>query len=121
MEFVVSSLGGRLMAEQLSSHHRDTLEKIFRHPTSGNIDWREVLSLLEYLGTTTEERNGKYIVTLGHETEVLEAPRGKDIDEQMIVDLRRMLRQAGFAPEDVTPTPDERRRDHGDGRWGEPT
>ena len=51
------------MDEQLSSHHRDTLEKIFRHPTSGNIDWREVLSLLEYLGTTTEERNGKFKVT----------------------------------------------------------
>jgi len=30
MEFVESSSGGRLMDEQLSSHHRDTLEKIFR-------------------------------------------------------------------------------------------
>ena len=109
------------MDEQLSSHHRDTLEKIFRHPTSGNIDWREVLSLLEYLGTTTQERNGKFKVTLGPETEVLDAPRGKDIDEQMIVDLRRMLSQAGFAPADGAPTPDEGRRDHGDGRWGEPT
>ena len=84
----------------LSSHHRDTLAKIFTHPTSGNIEWREVLSLLDYVGTTTEERNGKLRVTLGPETEVLEAPRGKDIDEQMIVDLRRLLRQAGLAPDD---------------------
>jgi hypothetical protein len=84
----------------LSSHHRDTLGKIFSHPTSGNIEWREVLSLLDYVGTTTEERNGKLRVTLGAETEVLEAPRGKDIDEQMIVDLRRLLRQAGVAPDD---------------------
>jgi hypothetical protein len=58
---------------------------------------------------------------LGPETEVLEAPRGKDIDEQMIVNLRRMLRQAGLAPDDGTPTPAERRRDHGDGRWGAPS
>jgi hypothetical protein len=85
---------------RLSSHHRDTLGKIFRHPTSGNIEWREVLSLLDNVGTTTEERNGKFRVTLGPETEVFEAPRGKDIDEQMIVDLRRMLRQAGLAPDD---------------------
>jgi hypothetical protein len=84
----------------LSSHHRDTLGKIFRHPTSGNIEWREVLSLLDYVGTTTEERNGKLRVTLGHETQVFEAPRGKDIDEQMIEDLRRMLRQAGLTPDD---------------------
>jgi hypothetical protein len=100
MEFVVSGSGGRLMDEQLSSHHRNTLEKVFGHPYSGNIDWREVLSLLDYLGTITEERNGKFKVTLGPETEVLGAPRGKDIDEQMIVDLRRMLSQAGFAPEE---------------------
>ena len=47
-----------------SSHHRDTIQKIFSHPASGNIEWREVLSLLEYLGTTAEERNGKFTVTL---------------------------------------------------------
>ena len=83
----------------LSSHHRDTLGKIFRHPTSGNIEWREVLSLLDYVGTTIEERNGKFRVTLGTETEVFEAPRGKNIDEQLIVDLRRLLRQAGVTPD----------------------
>ena len=85
-----------------SSHHRDTVRKIFSHPTSGNIEWHDVLSLLEYIGTTTEERNGKFKVTLGSETEVLEAPRGKDIDEQMIVDLRRMLRGAGVSPDGGT-------------------
>jgi hypothetical protein len=88
---------------RFSSRHRDILGKIFSHPTSGNIEWREVLSLLEYVGATTEERNGKFKVTLGRETEVLEAPHGKDVDEQMIVDLRRMLRQAGFTPDDGTP------------------
>jgi hypothetical protein len=31
-------------------------------------------------------------------------PHGKDVDAQMIVDLRRMLRQAGFAPDDGAPT-----------------
>jgi hypothetical protein len=79
----------------LSSHHRDTLRRIFSHPTSGNIEWRDVVSLLDYVGTTTEERNGKLRVALGPEAEVFEPPRGKDIDEQMIVDLRRLLRQAG--------------------------
>jgi hypothetical protein len=84
----------------LSSHHRDTLRRIFSHPASGNIEWREVVSLLDYVGTTAEERNGKLRVTLGPETEVFEPPRGKDIDEQMIVDLRRLLTQAGVTPDD---------------------
>jgi hypothetical protein len=37
-------------------------------------------------------------VTLGSETETLRAPQGKDIDRQLIVDLRRMLTGAGLAP-----------------------
>jgi Protein of unknown function (DUF1003) len=59
---------------------------------------RQVLSLLEAVGTTTEELNGNVKVTLGSETEVLQPPGGKDIDQQMIVDLRRMLMKAGLAP-----------------------
>jgi hypothetical protein len=107
------------MNAQLNRRHRDTVEKIFSHPASGNIEWRQVLSLLENIGDTTEEHNGKIRVTLGPETEVLTPPRDKDIDTQMIVDLRRMLTKAGFAP-GVPATKDERSRDHGDGRWGEP-
>jgi hypothetical protein len=109
------------MDAHLSSHHRDTIKKIFSHPASGNIEWRQVLSLLETLGTTTEEHNGKFKVALGPETEVLERPSGKDINEQLIVDLRRILRQAGFAPDGRGSTPDERDRDHGDAQWGAPT
>jgi len=86
------------MASSLNNHHRDTLAQIFSHPSSGNIEWRQVLSLLEAVGTVTEEHNGKFKVALGPETEMLEPPRGKDIDQQLIVDLRRMLTNAGFAP-----------------------
>jgi hypothetical protein len=86
------------MAVDLTHHHRDTLERIFSHPSSGNIEWRQVLSLLEAVGTTTEEHNGKVKVVLGRETEVLQPPRGKDVDRQMVVDLRRMLTAAGITP-----------------------
>jgi len=82
----------------LGHEHRDTLEKIFSHASSGNIEWRSVLWLLEAVGTTTRLQNGKYQVTLGRETEVLSPPEGKNIDEQMLVDLRRMLRNAGVEP-----------------------
>jgi hypothetical protein len=57
--------------------------------------------LLDSLGSGTEEHSGRLEVTLGGETEVLDPPRGKDIDQQMIVDLRRMLRRAGLAPADA--------------------
>jgi hypothetical protein len=91
--------GGFDMAVELHARQHDTLEKIFSHSSSGNIEWRQVLSLLEAIGTTHHEHNGKLKVTVGPETEVFNPPRSKDIDEQMLVDLRRMLANAGFAPE----------------------
>jgi len=85
------------MTEDLGSHHRDTVERLFAHPTSGNIEWREVKSLLQSIGSASEEPDGALRVTLGGETEVFRRPHGKDIDVQMVVDLRRMLTHAGFA------------------------
>jgi hypothetical protein len=83
----------------LSNHHRTTLRQVFSHPVSHNIEWRQVVSLLEAVGTVTEGREGKVTVTLGSETETLDPPPGKDIDVQMVVDLRRMLGQAGYGAE----------------------
>ena len=112
---------GMPMEAHLSSHHRDTIEKIFTHPSSRNIEWRQVVSLLETIGSVKHEHNGKLKVTLGPETEVLPAPHGKDVEIQILVDLRRMLKQAGFAPDGSPAIADQRERDQGDGRWGEPT
>jgi hypothetical protein len=109
------------MEAHLSGHHRDTIEKIFSHPPNRNIEWRQVVSLLETIGTVTREHNGKLKVALGPETEVLPAPHGKDVDAQILVDLRRMLSQAGFGPEASPAVVDQSTRDHGDGQWGEPT
>ena len=109
------------MEDHLSSRHRDTVERIFSQPPNRNIEWREVVSLLEAVGTVTHEHNGKLKVSLGPETEVFPAPHVKDVDVQILVDLRRMLTQAGFAPDRSSATADQSARDHGDGQWGEPT
>lgn len=108
------------MEAHLNNHHRDTIGRIFGHPPSRNIEWREILSLLETIGTVTHEHNGKLRVTLGPETEVFPAPRGKDVEIQILVDLRRMLEHAGFAPDGSPAIVDQSSRDHGDGHWGEP-
>jgi hypothetical protein len=82
----------------LNSHHRDTIAQIFSQPASTNTEWRRVLSLLEAIGSVTKEHNGKLKVTVGSETEFFSAPHGKDVDAQLLVDLRRMLKHAGFGP-----------------------
>jgi hypothetical protein len=109
------------MEAHISGRHRDTVEKIFSQSSSHNIEWREVVSLLEAVGDVTHEHNGKLRVTLGPETETLSVPHGKDVDAQTVVDVRRMLEQAGFGPDGSPAIADQSTRDHGDGQWGEPT
>jgi hypothetical protein len=65
----------------LDHHHRSTAEAILSHPVSHNIEWRDVLSLLEAIGEVTEEHDGKFKVAVGGEIETLHRPGGKDLDE----------------------------------------
>jgi rubrerythrin len=83
----------------LNNHQRDTLAHILQHPAGHNIEWHDVLSLLEAVAKVEETHKGKYLITLGEETETIEVPKHKDIDTQMVVDLRRMLKNAGYGSE----------------------
>jgi hypothetical protein len=86
---------------KLTGHHLVTAEKILSHPTSHNIEWHDAAALIVEVGSITEASNGRYTVTLGDETQVFDRPRGKDLDTQQIVDLRKMLHAAGFTLESI--------------------
>ena len=79
------------LSDSLDNEQRKTLEKILDHRSGANIEWRHVRALLEALGTVTEEPNGKARVTVGGASEVFQPPREKDVDEELLSDLRRML------------------------------
>lgn len=79
------------LSDSLDNEQRKTLEEIVDHRSGANIEWRQVRALLEALGTVTEEHNGKVRVTIGGVSEVFQPPREKDVDEELLSDLRRML------------------------------
>mgnify|MGYP000875095858 CR=1 FL=1 len=87
------------MPHELSHHHRNTIEEIFRTPTSHNVEWRKVRSLLDAVGEVEQEHNGKFIVYVGATPGMLHVPHGKDLDTRLVVDVRRLLEAAGLAPE----------------------
>jgi hypothetical protein len=98
---MVSGAKGAVMTsspgpEHLANHHRTTLRQLFQHPVSHNIEWHAVVSLLEAVGSVAEHHNGKLAVTVGTQTEFMDPPAHKDISTQMVVDLRRLLAQAGY-------------------------
>ncbi|HYB45897.1 MAG TPA: hypothetical protein VED20_00870 [Streptosporangiaceae bacterium] len=82
----------------LDNRHRNTLRQIFAHPVSHNIEWHAVASLLAAVGTVEDRHDGKVAVRVGSEAAFFDLPAGKDIDAQMVVDLRRMLTNAGYGP-----------------------
>jgi hypothetical protein len=51
------------------------------------------------VGTIKESHDGRWVVTLGSETETFDRPKDKDIDTQQVIDLRRMLESAGYGLE----------------------
>jgi len=81
----------------LDNHHRNTLRQIFEHPVSHNTEWHAVTSLFDAIGTVTVH-GGKVTIAVGDERQIFDHPVGKDIDAQMVIDLRRMLTNAGYAP-----------------------
>jgi hypothetical protein len=83
--------------EHLNHRQRNTLVQIFEHPVGHNIEWPHVLSLLEAVGSVDELDDGKYRVHVGDDAAVVTAPKHKDIDVQLVLDLRRMLTGAGYA------------------------
>ncbi len=87
---------------RLNSHQRDTLAQIYRHPTSHNIEWHDVLSLLHAVGTVRETHKGHLEITIDHVVEVLEPDRHKEVETEQLAILRRLLRRGGYAPEDLS-------------------
>jgi hypothetical protein len=89
----MSSISG---PEHLSGHHRDTLLQIFQPKTNYNVEWHDVVSLLEAIGSIEQQHDDMFLFRIGEETEVLRRPNDKDIDGQQLVDLRRILTSAGY-------------------------
>jgi len=84
----------------LSGHHGRTLEALFAHPVSHNVEWHDVVSLLEHVGTVEEEHDGRFHVTVGSQSQTFDRPRhhSHSLDEQEVLDLRHMLSAAGVTP-----------------------
>ncbi|MFZ4497314.1 MAG: HicA protein [Candidatus Nanopelagicales bacterium] len=90
------------MTNHLNNHHRDTVAAIFAHPTSHNIRWVDVMSLLSAVGEVEEKHDGRFRITVGTEIEVFDRSHDKDISIEQVIDFRRMLKHAGYGPDAPT-------------------
>jgi hypothetical protein len=80
----------------LNNHHRAALAKIFQHPVSHNLEWKDAISLMSAVANVEEKHDGKFVITLGSQTQSFERPKHKDLAAQEVLDLRRLLSASGF-------------------------
>lgn len=84
----------------MSHKQRAVLESIFREPSPGNLQWREVESLLEHLGASVEASHGaRFRVVLNGREFFLHHPHhSNEFSRQAVKDLREFLAAAGVTP-----------------------
>ncbi|MGR9107923.1 MAG: type II toxin-antitoxin system HicA family toxin [Gammaproteobacteria bacterium] len=83
----------------MSPKHQHVLEAIFQEPTSGNIHWREIESLLSHLGAVILSSHGArmHFVLNGVEG-VLHRPHHSNVcTKHEIRELRKYLGAAGIS------------------------
>ena len=80
--------------------HRHTLELIFAHPTSANVQRRDIESLLIELGADISEREGsRSAVVLFDEVRVFHRPHpSPNADKGAVASIRKWLDQHGVEP-----------------------
>ena len=88
-----------------TGHKRRTLDAIFRHPLAHNLEWREVISLMESIGSATEKRDGEFLLQAGDQHFSMKKPHDKDVAGPDVMALRHFLTRAGWSP-DAPPTAD---------------
>jgi hypothetical protein len=73
--------------------HKKTLEAIFAHPVSGNIQWRDIEALLAELGAEISEREGSRIaIVLFDEVRVFHRPHpSPDTNKGAVASIRKWL------------------------------
>jgi hypothetical protein len=84
----------------MSQKHVNLIRAIFHDPISGNIQWREVESLLRHLGASVESLAGTRVrVKLNGAEGVLHRPHGGNaLGRQDITHLREYLSHARITP-----------------------
>jgi len=82
----------------LAGSHLLTYNRIFQHPLTHNLEWREVRTLFERLGVVVEEPNGNLRVTRNGQTIVLHPERSKDVSTaEEVINLRHFLERSEVA------------------------
>ena len=82
----------------ITGSHRRTLEAIFRHPSTHNLEWSDVVGLIGQIGEAHEKANSEFVFEVAGKRHVMRKPHTKDLTSSEVIDIRHFLVQAGVSP-----------------------
>lgn len=82
----------------MNHRHRKVLHAIFAHPISANIDFKEVMHVLEELGAEVDNKSGNRVgITLrGHTAAFSHA--NHSLPKEEVVQIRKFLETCDISP-----------------------
>jgi hypothetical protein len=90
--------------ETLSSASRMTMDALYQHPLSHNLEWTDVIALFAKLGTVEQKGHNGVAFSIGGEYRRIRQPHGKDLTTEDVMSFRHMLSRAGWSPQ-ASPAP----------------
>ncbi|HVP34222.1 MAG TPA: hypothetical protein VMT09_11310 [Steroidobacteraceae bacterium] len=78
--------------------HLRTLEAVFRHPPAHNLEWMDVVALIEKIGAVQQKGGNKFSFDVGGDHFLMHKPHTKDLTSAEVVDLRHFLERVGWSP-----------------------
>ncbi len=86
----------------MSHRHKVKIEKLFEHPTSGNIDAGKLLAALEHYGAKVEiTKQHKAKVFYNDKEFVLALSHKNNLSKDAILKLRHFLQEVDLVPQKI--------------------
>lgn len=84
----------------MAARHRKTLALIFENLARSDVNWADIMSLLQHLGAEISEGKGSRVrIALNGTRAVFHRPHpGKETDKGALKSMRRFLVEAGVKP-----------------------
>ena len=81
----------------VSGSNRRTLDAVFRHPSAHNLEWNDVIALIDKIGDVERKPNNEFEFRVSGGTHFMRKPHKKDIAGPDVIKLRKFLELAGWS------------------------
>jgi hypothetical protein len=86
------------IAAKITSRDQRTLDRIYQHPITHNLEFRDVTALFDSIGAAAPQHNGDIRLRVGDQTLTLKSPHPKDIGVDEVILIRHLLDQTSWSP-----------------------